>query len=372
MGNESKGPTTPWEWETSWGLEVHDTPWSWWGWLHPDTSWVVVKSQEDTHKIVDLKKLSLGELEKKLDQNKKLIYDIYLQTIPHYNPIRDDEKKDYIISLLQRDLNLSEILAVRFREKYSDFVNIPINEYLFLDSIINLWGCWDIDDKDIKALFFIFMWQKNKGYDFSDEKTSLIYFYTTFSEVIKEYFIKGYFNTTWNSNVPFWEMAQIKEKTNNRSDYRYKEQALVGEWIWNDDTNHREFKRLLDEKYYDFVRQIFTLVAPDKAKLVLEKLKLTEKIPKESPIFWAIVQLFEWKNFEKISMWWFEELENWNLKRAMENLWIPTTKDELERLLIQEETEKDNEISSYSIPWSGNEVRGFIQDLQRRTQKYLR
>jgi len=34
----------------------------------------------------------------------------------------------------------------------------------------------------------------------------------------------------------------------------------------------------------------------------------------------------------------------------MENFNIPITKDGLERLLIQEETEKDNEISSYSIP----------------------
>lgn len=283
-----------------------------------------------------LERFSLEELKEKLDQNKKLIYDIYLQTIPHYNPITDYEKKDYIISLLQRDLNLSEILAVRFREKYSDFVNIPINEYLFLDFIINLWKSWKIDNKEIKALFFIFMWLKNKGYDFYDAQTSFDYFYTTFSKVIKEYFIKGYFNTTWNSNLPCWKEEQRREKTDNRSDYRYKEQALVDEWIWNDDTRHKEFKSLLNKQYYDFVRQIFTLIAPDKAKLVLEKLKLTEKIPKESPIFWAIVQLFEWKNLEEISMWWFEELENWKFKKVMENFWIPTTKDELERLLIQE------------------------------------
>jgi len=49
------------------------------------------------------------------------------------------------------------------------------------------------------------MWLKNKGYDFSDTQTSFDYFYSTSSEVIKEYFI------------------------DRTKAYRYK--VLVQEWI---------------------------------------------------------------------------------------------------------------------------------------------
>jgi hypothetical protein len=47
-----------------------------------------------------------------------------------------------------------------------------------------------------------------------------------------------------------------------------------------------------------------------------------------------MVQILKWKNFEEISMWWFEELEDGVLKSNMEKAWIPTTREGLEEILV--------------------------------------
>lgn len=325
--------------------------------------------KEKVETVVDLNSKNLEELEKYIGQkypDKKLIYDIYLQSIPHYNPIDDKEKRNYILKLLNRDLTLWEKLVIKFQKKYSDVDNIPTNYLLFLNSIIELGETWDISDKERKAEFFIFMYEKNKNYDFSDEKNKDL-FYTNFSEVIKEFFKKGYFNTTWNSHIPLLEREQEWEISKNRSEYRPKELTLVERWIWNEDTTHKQFKKLLNEKYQEFVTQTLSLVAIERADIILQKL-WKQDIPEHSPIFLTIVQLLQWKKFEDISLWTFENTEGINLELSMKNFWIPTTKEGLEKFLINEEENK--EISFYSIPWSA-EARHFADNLDQRTQ-YLR
>jgi hypothetical protein len=67
------------------------------------------------------------------------------------------------------------------------------------------------------------MFYKGKGYNFTNEEEGRELMYGNFSDVIKEFFEQGYFNTR-NS------YSGLKlEKSNNRSDYRQKELALVGE-----------------------------------------------------------------------------------------------------------------------------------------------
>jgi hypothetical protein len=245
--SQIKEVNTPW---------LPEVPWIW-----GESKDIAIASEETRQEIVQVQnnpepRLSLEELKGKLewDSNKKLIYDIYLWSIPDYDRIGDQEKRNYIFKLLKRELTLWENLIIKFREKYSDVDNIPVNHLIFLNSIIELGETWDISDKERKAQFFIFMFYKGKGYNFTNEEEGRELMYGNFSDVIKEFFEQGYFNTR-NS------YSGLKlEKSNNRSDYRQKELALVGEWIWNEDTIHNQFKELIRQKYKGYIQEVLALL----------------------------------------------------------------------------------------------------------------
>lgn len=225
-----------------------------------------------------------------------------------------------------------EKLVINFVRRY------PQADWEILRLVYDIWEKWGITSIGLpdylgrkKASFFLFMLH------FTDLKASSIDDIdgdSNLKEILEKYFTN---NTLINNSDG--------ESTGNPSDYQWKLNILRYYGIWDEGPEKvKNFNEIIEEKYNEFIEKVLILNRPKErlAELILQKL-WKKNIPQNSPIFWVIVQLLQWKKFENISMWWFDELEDGVLERVMEEAWIPTTREGLEKFLINEDKHEKEE-----------------------------
>lgn len=255
----------------------------------------------------------------------------------------DEDILNYLYKLIywvETDKRIKNFI-ISFARRY------PQANWEILRLVYDIWRKWEITSIGLsdylgrkKASFFLFMLH------FTDLAASIIDDIDEDSNL--ETFLQGYFKNN--------TLLSDDEQAGNLSSYQWKLPTLRYYGIWDKNvTTIGIFNKIIKEKYDEFIKKVLILNEPKEklAKLILQKF-WNQDIPEHSPIFWAIVQLLQWKKFENISMWWFEELENGVLENSMKNYWIPITIEGLEKFLINEDKhekeEEDKSISFYSIP----------------------
>ncbi len=278
-------------------------------------------TNEEVNTVVDdwkkeIKKVVDWEKEKKSH---------WLETKFLWENLSDEYILNYLYRLIywvETDKRIKNFI-ISFARRY------PQANWEILRLVYDIWKKWEITSIGLsdylgrkKASFFLFMLH------FTDLKASSIDDIDGDS-ILKEILEKYFTNNTLINNSD-------GKSTVNPSDYQWKLDNLRYYGIWDENvTKIGIFNKIIKEKYDEFIKKVLILNEPKEklVKLILQKL-WKQDIPEHSPIFWVIVQLLQWKKFENISMWWFEELEDGVLERVMEEAWIPTTREGLEEILV--------------------------------------